>query len=956
MEQGDGLADADRILIAIPLFRSPELIEPLFASLIAMADEIRTLPADLLLINDSPDDDGLRVALDLHLPALREAVDVELVANSHNLGFVGTANRAFTVGLERSADVLLLNSDARPRPGTFAEMAAVARLDPMIGFVSPRSDNATLCDSPYPSAWRAGSPDQTYANHKAIERFLPRYSYAPTAVGFCLLVRGLMIEEFGLFDEIYEGGYNEENDLIRRCNRRGYRAVLANHAYVHHLGGASFAASSVSSAAREERNRAILIERYPEYPLAVQRFYEGADHRAQRLLAGLVPLEPGGLLRVLFDCRTLECSHKGTFEHSRRLLAAIASQAADRFELFVLCEQAAFDFHALHRIDGLRFCEQEDVHDRPFAVAMRLVQPFLLEDIITLADYAPVTGCLVLDTIAMDCQQLDTHGLDTLWRFMAEAVSLIGYNSDFTRDQFRRRIEIWPHVTEFISRCSTAESDYAEVTDQPGQHVLVVGNDYPHKFVAEAVAAIRAADPDIAIRTLGVSALNDASRADAGTLDEAEVDRLYRDASIVVFPSHYEGFGLPILHGLARRKPVIARDLPSAREIAARVEHAWNLHLATSTAEMADMVARGLDWQVQASDAGGSSAESWDDAAQALLDAIETELQRFDFGTCRRQQAAIIGHRARLDAEHRYHEGASNTAELQARITEEAQRRIESHRKVAELSQEAAEAQLSAQHAETLALQARAEGERSDRAASQSRKDADAARWAASRATERAWAAERDLHRHQALQALLEDAPTYQTPVYTAGRGPRPMADRFFDWIAKPAVRGRLDGPRPVHAQHTAPRLDLTLSRPCDDPAELMAPLLSWIDVLPLGGRLDFIVDRTTVGEQDIRTLLHALGCMVTHVAPSRSLRMIAVKMWEARWPLSGSAEAERFLEAVYHIILHREPDEAGAQLYLAALASGTSRDDIVRSLLTSRERFEIVSRSLIAAGVLASN
>ena len=35
-------------------------------------------------------------------------------------------------------------------------------------------------------------------------------------------------------------GYNEKNDYIMRANRRGYSSVLANHAFVAHLGKASF--------------------------------------------------------------------------------------------------------------------------------------------------------------------------------------------------------------------------------------------------------------------------------------------------------------------------------------------------------------------------------------------------------------------------------------------------------------------------------------------------------------------------------------------------------------------------------------------------------------------------------------------------------------------------------------------------------------------------------------------
>lgn len=935
------------MIIAVPLYRSPDLLDDLFGSLKAMADEIRGLPAQLLLINDSPDDEPLAAALDRLLPELSGAIDIELLTNPGNLGFVRTANRAFQLGIEWQADILLLNSDARPRPGAFAEMAAVAALDPMIGFVSPRSDNATLCDSPYPAAWRAGSPDQSFQHHRLLERHLPRYSYAPTAVGFCLLVRHRMIEEFGFFDEIYDGGYNEENDLIRRCNRRGYRAVLANHAYVHHLGGASFAASPTSSAERETRNRAILIHRYPEYPLAVQRFFEGADHRAQRLLAGLVPL-PDGKLRILFDCRTLECSHKGTFEHSRRLLAAIAPLAAGRFDLFVLCERAAFEFHGLDDVPGLRFCEREDVHDRPFAIAMRLVQPFLLEDIVSLADYAPVTGFLILDTIAMDCQQLDTHGLDALWRFMVEAVSLIGFNSAFTRDQFRRRIDMWPHVTEFVSRCSTDVVDYATPGDDDEQdgHILIVGNDYPHKHVADTVAAIESAVPKAKIVSLGLSD----ARAQ-GSLGDDEVDTLYRDAALVVFPSHYEGFGLPIMHALARRKPVIARDLPPAREIAERsAAAAGNLHLAATTAEIADMVRRGFRWQ-PFPPAMDNPAEGWTTAAQAVLDAFDLALKRFDFATCRRQQAAIIGHRARLEAERRFHDNATDTTRLQDEIRSTAEQLASGATRNEDLKREIATLHISASESIARANDLEVQRDTARHEAALAREQALQARSETMDAVAVASRAEKRVDHAEKLLAALLDAPTFPTPAKAAERGKASLTEQFAAWLrarSDSAIRARFSETVPRRTPGSAAELQLNLTARPAHPAQLMDTLLDWIDLLGVGSRFRVrLEDGLSPPEDDVRALLLALGCLTTRIAPYRHhVALSGIKLWTARWP-AGPDDDALFLQAAYRTVLQRQPDTDAITHYLTEIAGGATRDAIVGTLLTSRERFDLVAARL---------
>ena len=53
----------------------------------------------------------------------------------------------------------------------------------------------------------------------------------------------------------------------------------------------------------------------------------------------------------------------------------------------------------------------------------------------------------------------------------------------------------------------------------------------------------------------------------SGSLSEAEVARLYAEAKFVVFPSFYEGFGLPPLEAMACGTPVVVSDAASLPEV-----------------------------------------------------------------------------------------------------------------------------------------------------------------------------------------------------------------------------------------------------------------------------------------------------------------------------------------------------------------------------------------------------
>jgi glycosyltransferase involved in cell wall biosynthesis len=121
----------------------------------------------------------------------------------------------------------------------------------------------------------------------------------------------------------------------------------------------------------------------------------------------------------------------------------------------------------------------------------------------------------------------------------------------------------------------------------------------------------------------------------SGSLTQEEVDALYQDASVVLFPSHYEGFGLPIMHALARGLPVVARTLPVFEEIRARTEHGRNVHLRASTEEMVAFALTDPQWASPQSPA--RPAQTWERASEDLEEGITRAIARFDGQDLRRR-------------------------------------------------------------------------------------------------------------------------------------------------------------------------------------------------------------------------------------------------------------------------------------------------------------------------------
>lgn len=154
---------------------------------------------------------------------------VTLLKNESNLGFIKAVNQ----GIEISSTpyICLLNNDTEVTEGWLAEMVKVAESNEDIGIVNPNSN--TMGTKP-----RAGQSKDALA--KELKSHTGEYSELAWATGFCMLIKRRLIEEIGLFDEIYGMGNFEDADFSKRAQELGYRSACAQAAYVYHRERRSF--------------------------------------------------------------------------------------------------------------------------------------------------------------------------------------------------------------------------------------------------------------------------------------------------------------------------------------------------------------------------------------------------------------------------------------------------------------------------------------------------------------------------------------------------------------------------------------------------------------------------------------------------------------------------------------------------------------------------------------------
>lgn len=596
--------------LIVPFYREPALAESLLGSLEAIEDELAAACCSLFAVNDSPDDTALQEVLGR--AAARFRLPFEVAVNPRNLGFVTSANAGLKRAALRGHDALLLNSDTLVFPGAIPEMRRIAALEPLIGFVNPRSNNATICSLPHQRECRALPPAEAHRRYAALARYLPEFQFVPTGVGFCLLIKLEVLEEFGFFDECYSPGYNEENDLILRANRGGYRVALANRAFVYHAAGGSFDATE--AAALERRNEQRLHRRYPEYAPALRQYLNGPQYRAERLL-GALPAAGAARPAVAFDFSYFAPLHNGTFTAGKRLLESAARLWP--YDLHVVVSPEARRFHRLDDIPGLHFTTPEAAC--VFAASLCFGQPFTLEHFGRMAATGLVNVYVMLDAIGYDCLYLRQPDLDAIWSAVFAHADGVVYISRFTAEQFRRRFSRRPGLRELVCPLSLDVRDHApDEPPQRGEHLLIVGNHFSHKFVAPTARALREAFPGESILALGLQpdAVPGVRTLPSGPIEPERMRHLFRTARLIIFPSLYEGFGLPIMEGLAHRRPVLARDLPTAREIRDGSGAGENLILYSTTRDLVRRLQAGFP--VWREEAAGPPGPGWDEVARTI--------------------------------------------------------------------------------------------------------------------------------------------------------------------------------------------------------------------------------------------------------------------------------------------------------------------------------------------------
>ena len=173
----------------------------------------------------------------------------------------------------------------------------------------------------------------------------------------------------------------------------------------------------------------------------------------------------------------------------------------------------------------------------------------------------------------------------TLTRLLSRTAQLATV-SRFSQQELAEILRLPPEVISVVPdgvACSDERGAYSSVQTPLGlngnRYLLYVGSLAPNKNLARAVEAFELVrQPDEKLVIVGSVATNVFKQSIpvagehivlAGRVSDDELKTLYRHAVALIFPSIYEGFGLPPLEAMAHGCVVLASNIEPVREVCA---------------------------------------------------------------------------------------------------------------------------------------------------------------------------------------------------------------------------------------------------------------------------------------------------------------------------------------------------------------------------------------------------
>ncbi len=484
------------------------------------------------------------------------------------------------------ADIVLLRSDVEVTSGWLDELADVVH-----------SEQRTACVSPLSSHEGCGSvPIHDAGNHLEVRDVatlraacaeLPRCSAVPVLSGVCCYLRGDVIDAVGRLDISYPSlGLAVIDWVMRGADVWGFppsaRIILMSGRWPR-------IEPARSNEDHDDQGLAMLSIRHPYLQPQLDWFDATLD---RSIVSHAVRVHKTGTLRVAYDLRPLPPEQVGTRTYAVSLARALGKTPQIDLTLLVRDADQAQGLEG-RVVTQEQWKDDVEVIHRPMQVIDPRDLQLLYESSAHLVlTYQDLIGYRIPQVFPSDAEFYSYRATSCL--SLQGIQRILAYSESAAREiveEFgvpREEVVVVPLGVDagLFSRRDPGDQAIIRKLRLPRRFFFSVATDFPHKnlpCLLEAYAMFRErwtleSCPGLVLAGYATSARGgfyqrieaQSRRAGLSFLGPVSPDQLrvlYQESEALIFPSLYEGFGLPPLEAMAAGTAVIAMPISSVPEV-----------------------------------------------------------------------------------------------------------------------------------------------------------------------------------------------------------------------------------------------------------------------------------------------------------------------------------------------------------------------------------------------------
>jgi hypothetical protein len=363
-------------------------------------------------------------------------------------------------------------------------------------------------------------------------------------------------------------------EFVPKCRTKDFFKIV--NVYLYHISRFGYSCVVDHRAvvfSSQPGHKGLSIDSYSDFPGIVSDYTEYNLYHKNPLLGHIIESAVKNKKSILFDISRIDPVYNGTSEHTLNLLRYIYPLLIKKFSFSILINFKAEQLFGLSKKYENVIVDSSYPTNVTYDLVYTPFQIFSLKHLFMANRIAVKHLVGILDIISLRCYYLKKPYYNLMFRKIIDYCDGIIVLSEYAKKDLMKYFSLAPESGDKIDIIppSKIALDNRNPEDDislklPKKYVFVVGNKFAHKCVINAIKYIPK-EINIVLMSNEKYIKNNIISFKSGNLSDSEIETIYTNSSIIVFPSLYEGFGIPILASVIYKKPIILFDSLINREI-----------------------------------------------------------------------------------------------------------------------------------------------------------------------------------------------------------------------------------------------------------------------------------------------------------------------------------------------------------------------------------------------------